>query len=86
MSPEQLSELQRELADRYVIEVILADSVAERSAGQRWFDTRPMLDEREHALPTIDQAREVLAYAEARGLIKRHTQHGYLVRTAKAAR
>ena len=39
--------------------------------GLRWYDTRPMLDPREHAGEAIDMAAQVLAYAEACGLIRR---------------
>lgn len=84
MPPDQFAALQRALADRYALEVITADGVPETERGHRWYDTRPMLDEREHSLPTIDQAREVLAYAHERGLISPHPQHAHLVRITRA--
>lgn len=49
------------------------------------FDTRPMLDPREHAPEAIDMATEALGFAERSGLIERHPQHRYLVRIASKA-
>lgn len=46
----------------------------------RWYDVRPMLDEREHSPQVIDMATEMLAYAEQRGLIQRHQVEPHLVR------
>ena len=37
--------------------------------GEKVFDTRPMVDEREHAPQVIDMARQALEYARRRGLI-----------------
>jgi hypothetical protein len=45
----------------------------------RWYDTRPMLDPREHCGPVIDMAAQSLAYAEASGLIHRHAHERHLV-------
>lgn len=45
-----------------------------------WRDTRPWLDEREHAPQVVDMARQALYYADLRRLIARHPEHPYLVR------
>lgn len=49
-------------------------------AGQRWFDLRPMLDEREHSTPSIDQHRLLIDHALERGLLARHPTTPHLVR------
>jgi hypothetical protein len=51
--------------------------------GQRWLDTRPMLDEREVGLRMKDQARIALAHALQRRLVERHPVHAHLVRAAR---
>lgn len=45
----------------------------------RWFDTRPMVDEREHAPHVVDMARRALAYALEAGLVQAHPLHRHLV-------
>jgi hypothetical protein len=45
-----------------------------------WYDTRPMIDPREHAAEALDMAAELLRYGEAAGVIKRHPRQRYMVR------
>ena len=85
MTPAQLVGLAHRLADRFVIDAIAAAGVPEALQGRRWYDTRPMLDPREHSGPAIDQAQEVLRYAHERGLISPHPEHAHLVRPTRRA-
>jgi hypothetical protein len=52
--------------------------------GGRWFDTRPMLDPREHASPVIDMAVDALRFGEQAEALVRHHQHRHLVRVLVA--
>jgi hypothetical protein len=45
-----------------------------------WYDTRPMVDEREHSPEFIDMARLSLDHAQSTGLFVQHPVHTYLVR------
>jgi hypothetical protein len=44
-----------------------------------WLDVRPLVDEREVRVPTLDIHRAYLAYADLRRLITRHPVHPHLV-------
>jgi hypothetical protein len=82
----ELDHTAHRLAAQHVVSDIECNCVACKMPGSDscWYDTRPMLDEREHAPQSIDMAREALAYAEARELIERHPEQPHLVRlTAK---
>ncbi len=48
--------------------------------GQWWWDTRPMVDPREHSPAHVDLATAALAYVRLRGLVSTHPQHQHLVR------
>lgn len=50
----------------------------------RWYDTRPMLDPREHASPFIDMAVDALRFGEHAQALQRHHQHQHLVRVLVA--
>jgi len=50
--------------------------------GQRWLDTRPMVDPREHCPEVVDMATEALAHADDWKLIRRHPTQPHLVRVA----
>jgi hypothetical protein len=50
-----------------------------------WYDTRPMLDPREHAPQVLDMAARALALADAMRIITRHPGAPHLVRITKAA-
>lgn len=76
-----LERLQQRIADRACISDIETEGIAERDRhGRRWYDTRPMLDAREHCDEMIDMAHEALDYAIARGLVVRHAELPHLVR------
>lgn len=51
----------------------------------RWYDTRPMLDPREHSGQVIDMAMELISFGEAVGALHRHPQRRHLVRVLVAA-
>ena len=76
VSLSDLDRLARSIADACVICDIECHSYRD-DAG--WWDTRPMLDEREHCSQSLDMARETLAYADQRGLIVRHSGAPHLV-------
>lgn len=44
-----------------------------------WFDTRPMLDPREHRPQNVDMATTALQWANDTGLVHRHPLHAHLV-------
>lgn len=69
--------LARAIADRACVDDIRTMAVA--APGGYW-DTRPMLDDREHSPAWIDMARQALAYADLRGLLQRHPADHHLVR------
>lgn len=80
-SLKQITTGQRQLLDAAVISDIESEAVAiDLPDDERpWYDIRPMLDEREHSLPFIDAAVQVLRYAMARGLISYHPDQAHLV-------
>jgi hypothetical protein len=45
-----------------------------------WWDTRPMLDPREHAPESLDMALQALDFAVLSGLAVRHQDKPYLLR------
>jgi hypothetical protein len=45
----------------------------------RWYDTRPMLDLREHPPESVDLACLALRTARALGVIEHHAEHPHLV-------
>ena len=50
---------------------------------QRCYDTRPMLDPREHAPEVIDMVVQALSYGEWAGVLVRHPAARYLVRVVE---
>lgn len=51
--------------------------------GRRWYDVRPMLDEREHSPQFVDQAREAIGWGLHRGVLRRHADIPHLIQTTK---
>lgn len=49
-----------------------------------WWDTRPMLDPREHAPESLDMALQALDFAVLSGLAVRHQDKPYLLRVTEA--
>ena len=81
----QMAELVRhatQIADRAVVADIESEAVRTDRSG-RWYDVRPMLDEREHSPQCIDMATQALQYAVMRGLVQRDTEHAHLVRITR---
>ena len=50
----------------------------------RWYDTRPMLDLREHSPEMVDMLTEALAFAVDTGLARTHSALPHLVRITSA--
>lgn len=65
------------LSNHYVVSTITAEC-AHTQGG--WYDTRPMLDEREHAPASVDTFREILQYGIDAGLLERHAADRAMVR------
>lgn len=81
MNPAEFAATQQRLADQAAVCDIQSESHGYVDAdGRRWYDTRPMLDPREHADEVIDMARVAIDYALHRGLISRHPVLPHLVR------
>ena len=84
LTPAGLAALQQRLADESAIETI--ETYCVRSACRddvlqhRMWDTRPMLDAREHCNEVLDMLQLRLLYAELRGLIERDAKFPHLVR------
>ncbi len=82
ITPADVQLLRRGLAigNRAVVETIECEGVRVHLAEPgRWYDTRPMLDPREHASEMIDMAAEAISYGETAGLVRRHAEHRHLV-------
>lgn len=79
--PTDWERVRTRIADRAAVECIELNGTEDRSRGEgRWFDIRPMLDEREHSPPFIDWAREEIDWALFRGYAQRHPHHPHLLR------
>jgi hypothetical protein len=52
--------------------------------GQRWYDTRPMVDPREHSPECIDMGQEAINYALGHKLVQPHPDMPHLVRISSA--
>lgn len=71
------------IADRAAVADIESNAHAVRLETVRWYDVRPMLDEREQSPEGVDMNREALDYALMRGLIVRHHADAHLVRITR---
>lgn len=79
----QLQHLQR--AARIAAEAVITDIEGEcprvrDTSGVLWYDTRPMLDPREHSPEIVDLHTGRLAYALAARVAERHESMPHLVR------
>lgn len=74
------------IADRAAVSDIEVEGVQCQVEGSphRWYDVRPMLDEREHSPECIDMNSQSLAYAVQRRLIERYAEHRHLVRILRS--
>lgn len=72
----------RRLAEWYVVsDIELSCPLAQTSEDATfWYDTRPMLDEREHSPEFIDMSTEALTYALEAKLFVQHATQPHLVR------
>lgn len=89
INPVALAELVRRgllIADMASVSDIETGAVSVGAASARWYDVRPMLDEREHSPAVIDMATETLAYAQQRGLVERHLVDKHMVRITSRGR
>lgn len=73
-TPLTLDQRARRMAVRALVETIESECPRVRLAGHSWWDTRPMVDPREHAPQVIDINAEILDLALTMGVIVRHTQ------------
>jgi len=73
------------LADTYCVTDIETTADSVMLDGQRWYDTRPMLDPREHCDEFIDLAKATIDHVLSRGLAVRHLQQPHLVRLTPKA-
>ena len=74
------------IANESAIECIESEAVRiDLGDGLRWYDTRPMLDPREHCAESIDLMTRRLQYAEASGLVTRTGDREWLVCLATTA-
>ena len=81
-TPADMQLLRRGLSigNRAVIETIESEGVrVQLPEPGRWYDTRPMLDPREHSHEVIDMAAEAISYGEAAGLVRRHSAQRHLL-------
>lgn len=81
---ENLAASMARIADRAVIADIEAEAIRVGARGDRTYDVRPMLDEREQPPEHIDMFSEALAYALMRGLVTQGDQP-WLVRIVARA-
>lgn len=80
-SVKRFAALAHRIADRAVIADIETEANAQTDEhGQRWYDTRPLLDPRELPDDWVEMNRQALEYAIGRGLVEVHHLHDHLVR------
>ncbi len=81
----RLAELAHQLADRAVVADIESEGHPHTDEhGRKWYDTRPMLDERELPPDFVEMNRQALDYAHQRGLVSPHPEHAHLVRITRS--
>ena len=75
------------IANAAVVADIESNCPALRSpCGTTWYDTRPMLDQREHSSEVVDMAALAIQYGVEAGLLLRHAEHPYWLRVARPGR
>lgn len=79
MSGRDLTAMAAKLAGEAVVADIQTGAVHTVIDGQTWWDTRPMLDPREHSPVVIDMATEAIQYALDAGIATRHPHRSYLL-------
>lgn len=74
------------IADRACVSDIECEGAkcALPGSEQRWYDVRPMIDEREHASEFCDMNRQSIDYAIARKLAVQHPELPYMLRLVAA--
>lgn len=72
------------IANQAVVADIQCNAIHTKVEDTVWWDTRPMLDPREHAPQVLDMALLALDYAVLSGLAARHQDHPYLLRITAA--
>ncbi len=70
------------LLDQYLICDVECNGIAVQldPGDRRWYDTRPMLDRREHSPEWVDMAELAIAWGLQRGVLRPHAQQPHLVR------
>lgn len=73
------------LLDQYIVSDVECNGhhMIRGEFGPRWYDVRPMLDEREHCPEFIDMARAAIELGVSRGVLKRHPEQPHIVKCAE---
>lgn len=78
--PADLQRAAHTLAAAVVRSDIESFGIKERIASLTWWDTRPMVDLREHSPHMVDMANLAIGYAISTGIAFPHPQRPYLLR------
>lgn len=81
----QITAMAFRLATTAVADDIRSECARVTLGGWTWWDTRPMLDPREHAAETIDMARLAIDYAVQTGLAMRNPMQPHLLHLLRAS-
>lgn len=73
------------LASAAVISDMETNAASMTINGQRWWDVRPMLDEREQPPECIDMAREAIAYAIDAEIVVQHPEQPHWLQIVRKA-
>lgn len=77
------------MLDEYIVSTVECEGVSielPEHYGRRWYDVRPMLDEREHSTEYIDAAREGIAWGLHRRVLRQHPDVPHLIQCSKVGR
>lgn len=78
------------ILDEHIVSDVECEGVAVNLPGddgfRRWYDVRPMLDEREHSPEFIDTARESIAWGLHRRVLRQHPDVPHLIQCLKVSR
>ena len=75
-----LTPLAREVASWACVSDIELHAAPVMLDGVRWYDTRPMVDPREHSPECIDMGEKAITLALGFHLAERHPEHPHLLR------
>jgi hypothetical protein len=72
-------ELATAIADRAVVSLVESEAVKEERTGVAFYDTRPLIDQRQWNPQDLKLHADALLYGAMRGLFRHHPQHLHLV-------